>query len=215
MLREIRHPNIVRIYDLGVTDDHLFLAMEHFARGDLRKRMSEGLTARQSLEFARDLAHALQAIHEVGIFHRDLKPGNVMLRDDDSIALIDFGLAKHVALKMEVTDKGLIFGTPHYMSPEQGHGKEIDARSDLYALGVMLYEMLTGKKPFDADNHMAILVHHAKAPIPRLPERLGPLQPLIDTLMAKDVANRPASAEEAARQIDAVLVAQSAPETGP
>ena len=135
--------------------------------------MSEGLTARQSLAYARDLAYALQAIHEVGIFHRDLKPGNVMLRDDGSIALIDFGLAKHVALKMEVTDKGLIFGTPHYMSPEQGHGKEIDARSDLYALGVMLYEMLTGKKPFDADNHMAILVHHAKAPIPRLPERIA------------------------------------------
>jgi serine/threonine-protein kinase PpkA len=88
---------------------------------------------------------------------------------------------------MEVTDKGLIFGTPHYMSPEQGHGKEIDARSDIYALGVMLYEMLTGKKPFDADNHMAILVHHAKAPIPRLPERCA-LQPLIDTLMAKDPA---------------------------
>ena len=92
---------------------------------------------------------------------------------------------------MEVTDKGLIFGTPHYMSPEQGHGKEIDARSDLYALGVMLFEMLTGKKPFDADNHMAILVHHAKAPIPRLPERLAPVQPLIDTLMAKDAADRP------------------------
>ena len=87
--------------------------MEHFARGDLRKRMAEGLTARQSLAYARDLAYALQAIHEVGILHRDLKPGNVMLRDDGSIALIDFGLAKHVALKMEVTDKGLIFGTPH------------------------------------------------------------------------------------------------------
>ena len=204
MLREIRHPNIVRIYDLGVTDDHLFLAMEHFARGDLRKRMSEGLTARQSLAFARDLAYALQAIHEVGIFHRDLKPGNVMLRDDGSIALIDFGLAKHVALKMEVTDKGLIFGTPHYMSPEQGHGKEIDARSDLYALGVMLFEMLTGKKPFDAENHMAILVHHAKAPIPQLPDRLAALQPLIDTLMAKDVADRPPNAEEAARQIEVI-----------
>jgi len=212
MLREIRHPNIVRIYDLGVTDDHLFIAMEYFARGDLRKRMSEGLTARQSLGFARDLAHALHAIHEVGIFHRDLKPGNVMLRDDGSIALIDFGLAKHVALKMEVTDKGLIFGTPHYMSPEQGHGKEIDARSDLYALGVMLFEMLTGKKPFDAENHMAILVHHAKAPIPRLSERLAALQPLIDTLMAKDVADRPADAEQAAKQIDALLTQLSAPE---
>jgi serine/threonine protein kinase len=213
MLREIRHPNIVRIHDLGVTDDHLFLAMEHFARGDLRKRMSEGLTARQSLACARDLAYALEAIHEVGIFHRDLKPGNVMLRDDGSIALIDFGLAKHVALKMEVTDKGLIFGTPHYMSPEQGHGKPIDARSDLYALGVMLYEMLTGKKPFDADNHMAILVHHAKAPIPRLPERLATLQPIIDSLMAKEPADRPPDATAAARLIADALASLPPPST--
>jgi serine/threonine protein kinase len=133
-----------------------------------------------------------------------------MLRDDGSIALIDFGLAKHVALKMEVTDKGLIFGTPHYMSPEQGHGKPIDGRSDLYALGVMLYEMLTGKKPFDADNHMAILVHHAKAPIPKLPERIESLQPLIDTLMAKDPANRPATAAIAATLIDFALQTRKA-----
>jgi serine/threonine-protein kinase PpkA len=209
ILREVHHPNVVRIYDLGVTDDHLYLAMEYFAKGDLRKRMAEGLTARQSLEYSRDLAQALQAIHEVGIFHRDLKPGNVMLRDDDSIALIDFGLAKHVALKMEVTDKGLIFGTPHYMSPEQGHGKPIDARSDIYALGVMLYEMLTGKKPFDAENHMAILVHHAKAPIPKLPERIAHLQPLIDTLMAKDAAARPADANEAARLIEFAMSGMS------
>jgi len=213
ILREIKHPNVVQIYDLGVTDDHLFLAMEHFARGDLRKRMAEGLTARQSLAYAHDMALALQAIHEVGIFHRDLKPGNVMLRDDGSIALIDFGLAKHVALKMEVTDKGLIFGTPHYMSPEQGHGKPIDARSDIYALGVMLYEMLTGKKPFDADNHMAILVHHAKAPIPKLPERIASLQPLIDTLMAKDAKDRPADADTAAKLMEFALDALGAPET--
>jgi len=211
ILREIQHPHIVKIYDLGVTDDHLYLAMEHFARGDLRKRMSEGLTARQSMTYARDLAYALEAIHEVGIFHRDLKPGNVMLRDDGSIALIDFGLAKHVALKMEVTDKGLIFGTPHYMSPEQGHGKPIDARSDLYALGVMLFEMLTGRKPFDAENHMAILVHHAKAPIPKLPERLAVLQPVIDTLMAKEAADRPADATAAARLIADALAAMPPP----
>ncbi len=211
ILRGVQHPNIVRIYDLGVTDDHLYLAMEYFARGDLRKRMSEGLTARQSLSFARDLAYALEAIHEVGIFHRDLKPGNVMLRDDGSIALIDFGLAKHVALKMEVTDKGLIFGTPHYMSPEQGHGKPIDGRSDLYALGVMLFEMLTGKKPFDAENHMAILVHHAKAPIPKLPDRLSSLQFIVDKLLAKDPADRPPDATSAARLIADALAALPPP----
>jgi serine/threonine protein kinase/CheY-like chemotaxis protein len=212
ILRGVKHPNVVHIYDLGVTDDHLYLAMEHFARGDLRKRMAEGLTARQSLGFARDLAYALQAIHEVGILHRDLKPGNVMLRDDGSIALIDFGLAKHVALKMEVTDKGLIFGTPHYMSPEQGHGKEIDSRSDIYSLGVVLYEMLTGKKPFDAENHMAILVHHAKTPIPSLPERLSSIQPLIDTLMAKLPDGRPADADTAAKLIEFALEALGTPE---
>jgi serine/threonine protein kinase len=116
-----------------------------------------------------------------------------------------------VALKMEVTDKGLIFGTPHYMSPEQGHGKPIDARSDLYALGVMLYEMLTGKKPFDADNHMAILVHHAKAPIPRLPERIAVLQPIIDTLMAKEPGDRPASAADAAKMINDTMKAMPPP----
>jgi serine/threonine protein kinase/CheY-like chemotaxis protein len=211
ILRGVHHPNIVRIYDLGVTDDHLYLAMEYFARGDLRKRMYEGLTARQSLGYARDLAYALEAIHEVGIFHRDLKPGNVMLRDDGSIALIDFGLAKHVALKMEVTDKGLIFGTPHYMSPEQGHGKPIDGRSDIYALGVMLFEMLTGKKPYDAENHMANLVHHAKAPIPRLPERLSSLQHLVDLLLAKDPDDRPATANDAAKILGAALIALPPP----
>jgi serine/threonine-protein kinase PpkA len=113
---------------------------------------------------------------------------------------------------MEVTDKGLIFGTPHYMSPEQGHGKEIDARSDVYSLGVMLFEMLTGKKPFDAENHMAILVHHAKAPIPKLPDRISSLQPLIDAMMAKDVVDRPLDAADTARRIEALLTAMPAPE---
>jgi serine/threonine protein kinase len=203
MLREIRHPNIVRIHDLGVTDDHLFLAMEHFARGDLRKRMSEGLTARQSLACARDLAYALEAIHEVGIFHRDLKPGNVMLRDDGSIALIDFGLAKHVALKMEVTDKGLIFGTPHYMSPEQGHGEPIDARSDLYSLGVVLFEMLAREKPFQSENPMAIIYKHRKSPIPPLPQAVAMFQPLVSRLLGKTPDERYPDAAAAVEAIRA------------
>jgi tRNA A-37 threonylcarbamoyl transferase component Bud32/DNA-binding response OmpR family regulator len=201
IVRHVRHPNVVRIYDLGITDDHLYIVMEYLGRGDLRKRISEGLTPRQSLQYARDLSLALDAVHKAGVLHRDLKPGNVMLRDDGSIALIDFGLAKAQALKLEITDLGLIFGTPHYMSPEQGHGQAIDERSDLYSLGVMTYEMLVGAKPFDAPNPMAILFHHAKTPIPRLPEHLAAAQPAIDALMAKSPSDRPASGAAAAAML--------------
>jgi tRNA A-37 threonylcarbamoyl transferase component Bud32/DNA-binding NarL/FixJ family response regulator len=207
IVQRVRHPNVVRIHDLGVTDDHLYIVMEYLARGDLRKRMAEGLTARQSLEYARDIALALQAIHTAGVLHRDLKPGNVMLRDDGTIALIDFGLAKAQALQMEITDSGLIFGTPHYMSPEQGHGKVIDARSDLYSLGIMLYEMLTGAKPYDAENPMAILYHHAKSPVPPLPPHLAPAQSVLEALLAKEPENRPASGAVAAEMLGQALAA--------
>ena len=115
----------------------------------------------------------LGAIHDAGILHRDLKPGNVMLRTEEQLALIDFGMAKQAMLQMELTDKGLIFGTPHYMSPEQGHGQRLDARSDLYSLGVVLFEMLTGDKPYRADNPMTVLYMHRNTPIPRLRAGIG------------------------------------------
>ena len=122
----------------------------------------------ESLGFASQIARALSALHGAGILHRDLKPGNVMLRMDEQVALIDFGLAKHEALDFDITDTGLIFGTPHYMSPEQGHGQDLDPRSDLYSLGVMLFEMLTGHKPYTADNPMAIIYMHRNAPTPQI-----------------------------------------------
>ena len=200
---KVRHPNVVRLYELGVADDHAYLAMEYFPLGDLRRRMKGGLTPAEALGLAAQIARVLAAIHAAGVLHRDLKPGNVMMRTENQVALIDFGLAKHMALDMDLTDTGLIFGTPHYMSPEQGHGQTLDVRSDLYSLGIVLYEMLTGSKPYTADNPMAVLYLHRNAPLPLLPESLSSLQPLIDALLAKEPAQRIGDAVSAARRIEA------------
>jgi serine/threonine protein kinase len=148
------------------------------------------------------IARALEAMHACGVLHRDLKPGNVMLREDGSPALIDFGMSKDTALAQEVTDTGLIFGTPHYMSPEQGHGESIDARSDLYSLGVIVFEMLAREKPYRAENPMAIIYKHRKEAIPLLPEPFEALQPMIERFLAKDPQDRYADATEAAAALE-------------
>ena len=162
-------------------------------------------TAAQALRIALQLACALQAIHAAGVLHRDLKPGNVVLREDGSLALIDFGLSRHAAVPLDATDRELISGTPQYMSPEQGHGEPIDERSDLYSLGVILYEMLTGRKPFTAEKPMAIVYLHRKAPLPVLPEPLLGLQPLLERLLAKAPADRFESAAAAAAAVQQAL----------
>jgi tRNA A-37 threonylcarbamoyl transferase component Bud32 len=196
LIAEIQHPNIVKIYDLGVSDDHAHIAMEYIDAGDLKRRISAGITEPDALRYLQQMASALAEIHEVGILHRDLKPGNIMLRSDDSIALIDFGLAKRMRLRMELTGEGEIFGTPYYMSPEQGHGNGVDHRSDIYSLGIIFYEMLTGQKPFRADTAMGIIYLHAQAPIPLLSTRYAKYQALINMMLAKNPEDRLQSAQE-------------------
>ncbi len=190
MIADIDHPNIVKIYDLGVADDHAHIAMEYLDSGDLRQRINEKIHTHVAVKYLREIASALARIHEVGILHRDLKPGNIMLRRDNSIALIDFGLAKRLRLQMEITGSGEIFGTPYYMSPEQGHGNPVDERSDIYSLGVIFYEMLTGEKPYQADNAMGIIYQHAQAPIPLLPECFAEYQGLLNMMLAKKPEDR-------------------------
>jgi serine/threonine protein kinase len=211
LVQRISHPSIVRLYDLGLSDEHAYLVMEYFAEGDLRQRMRSPLTTQDALKYALEIARSLEAVHRAHVLHRDLKPGNVMLRDDGSLALIDFGLAKQEALDMDLTDSGMIFGTPHYMSPEQGHGETLDERSDLYSLGVMLFEMLTRHKPYLADNPMAIIYMHRKSPVPRLTLPVQSLQPLIDRLLAKNPADRFESASALAIALEQYL--RDAPST--
>jgi eukaryotic-like serine/threonine-protein kinase len=202
IVRRVGHPGVVKLHDVGMSGLYGWLAMEYFRAGDLRSRMRAGIEPREALHYAAEIARALNAVHEAGVLHRDMKPGNVMLRDDGSLALIDFGLARYTALDYEISDHGEIFGTPHYMSPEQGHGEPIDARSDLYSLGIVLFEMLTRTKPYAADNPMAIIFMHRKAPIPKLPAELAPLQPLIDRFLAKRPEDRFESGAAAADSID-------------
>jgi serine/threonine protein kinase len=196
LIADIDHPNIVKIFDLGVGDDHAHIVMEYLNGGDMKQRIAGGISEPDAVRFLRQIASALAKVHEVGILHRDLKPANIMLRQDSSIALIDFGLAKRLRLKMEITDSGEIFGTPYYMSPEQGHGNDVDIRSDIYSLGVIFFEMLSGDKPFKADSAMGIVYRHAKAPIPLLPARLAKYQTLINLMLAKNPEDRLQSADE-------------------
>jgi len=203
--QRIRHPGIVRLFDLGVSDEHAWLVMEYFPRGDLRRRMKAQISPRRAVRVAAAIARALDALHSGGVVHRDLKPGNVMLREDGSIALIDFGLSKDSVQRQDLTERGLIFGTPHYMSPEQGHGEPTDARSDLYSLGIILYEMLTGGKPYRAENPMAVIYKHRKDPVPQLAAGLQGLQPLLERLLAKRPEDRFASALEAAQSLERQL----------
>ena len=198
----LKHANIVRIYDLGIADDHAFIAMEHFAFGDLRQRMKAPISPNTALWYVQKIASALEAIHSVGVLHRDLKPANIMLRGDGSPCLIDFGLAKAADTSTELTGAREIFGTPYYMSPEQGHAEEVDERSDLYGLGVIFYEMLVGKKPYLGTSAMEVIYKHKKAALPPIAPELQRYEPILQRLLAKSPAERFQSARELLEAID-------------
>ncbi len=205
LVSQIVHPNIVRIHNQGFSDAHAYIAMEYFERGDLRARITSGLNPHNAIAVARQVAGALEAIHGRGIVHRDLKPENVMIRIDDSVALADFGIAKalgHNVNPRELTMKDELLGSPSYMSPEQVAGKPVTPQSDLYSLGVMLFEMLSGRRPFAADNVLSLLSLHMRAEVPALPAKQAAFQPLVNRLMAKKPEDRYASATEVLAAMD-------------
>ena len=202
LVSEVNSPYVVNILEQGFTNKYGFIAMEFFGRGNLKQRIEHGVPMDDAINCLRHIACGLRAIHEVGIVHRDLKPANVMFRDDDSLALADFGISKRMSEGFELTRAGTVIGTPHYLSPEQAEGLQADERSDLYSLGVIFYEMLTGQKPYHGDTVSALIFQHLHAPIPKLPMEFHNLQPVLARLMAKNPKDRFQSTEELFQTLD-------------
>jgi len=207
LLYDINDHAVAEIYDFRVTSQYCYIAMEYFPLGHLGTRLDSKLAPREALYFAREIARALSIIHMAGVMHRDLKPANIMLRDDRSIALIDFGISQttHTARVEPEGSTREIAGTPYYMSPEQAAGLSSDERTDLYSLGVILYQMLTGDKPYVGTTADEILDQHRYAALPILPSELAICQPLLNKLLAKEPSQRFGSAREAIEALQQVL----------
>jgi TolB-like protein/Flp pilus assembly protein TadD len=196
------HRHIVGIHDVGEHAGQPYLAMEYLPGDTIA---GGALPPTQALEIAREIALALDHAHRQGVVHRDVKPDNILRRADGSCALADFGIARTTDGGGGMTQDGVTLGTPHYMSPEQLQGAELDGRSDLYSLGVVLYQLLTGDVPYKGTDGWAVGMQHISAPLPRLPPGLARYQPVIDALMAKDPARRPQTGADAARLVEAAL----------
>ena len=194
----IRSPLVVEIYDYGVHAGFEYLAMEYLPRGDLKARIQRGVSEQEAMRYVEQIATALKVVHDAGMVHRDLKPPNVLLRESDTVALIDFGLARSVDGSTTTTQSGVLLGSPYYMSPEQALGEQLDARSDFYSLGVMCYEMLAGHKPYTGGSAMEVLQQHVSSPVPMLPPQLQRYQELLNRLLAKSREERFANAAEIA-----------------
>jgi DNA-binding response OmpR family regulator len=190
------HSSIIDLFDYGIHEGIEYLAMEYFPCGDLKARLQNPLTADEAIAFLKEIARSLKVVHDAGIIHRDLKPPNVMLRDDGSVVLIDFGLARSLLGGDGSTRTGVLRGSPYYMSPEQAQGEALDARTDLYSLGVILYEMLAGKKPYLGASAIDVLQQHVMAPVPELPVHHLAYQPLLERLMSKSREHRIVSCDE-------------------
>lgn len=200
----IDSPHVVKLYDQGISDSHMYIAMEYIAGGDLKARIRQGIAPAQALHYLADIARALDAIHRAGVIHRDVKPQNVMFRGDGTLVLIDFGVSKSAREARPLTSQGQLYGTPNYLSPEQSQGKPADARSDLYSLGAVFYEMLTGSKVYSSDSALEVIHKHVHDPIPQLAGALSAYQGLLARLLAKDPDQRLQSAAELLEAIDAI-----------
>lgn len=208
IIARLEHPAIVPVHDVGKDNDQMFYVMRYMPGGSLSERMATPLSLEESIRIVQRIAGALDYAHARGVIHRDLKPGNILFDDEGNAFISDFGIAKLASGQNRLTISGII-GTPSYMSPEQAVGDNVDGRSDIYSLGVILFEMLSGKLPYEATTPLAMVVKHANEPIPHIldlnPNLPAGIENVLEKAMAKNRALRYATAAELVNDLLALL----------
>jgi serine/threonine protein kinase len=211
-IARLEHRNILPVYDFGEEDGVAYMAMRYLDGGTLQDILALGeLPLNETIEILRQICAGLDYAHRQGVVHRDVKPANVMIDGEGGVYLTDFGLAKVLEGSSNLTMSGMVMGTPLYMAPEQSVGEGIDGRADIYAAGVILYEMVTGQPPFQAETPMAIVLAHLHEPLP-LPKEINPavpdeIQRVILKALAKDPEDRYQTAREMSEQLSEVSTA--------
>lgn len=190
VIASLNHRHVITIYDIGRAEGCHYISMEYLEGGDLENKIRYGVSVEQALDLVETLGDCLEFIHEHKIVHRDIKPANILFHKDGTPILTDFGVAKHKEIDANLTQENIALGSPYYLSPEQAESKDVDGRSDLYSLGVILFEMLAGHKPYDEESYMETIVAHLTQPVPRLPSHLSVYQELIERMMAKRPEDR-------------------------
>lgn len=203
------HNNIVTVHEQGLSSGAAFYVMEYLAGGSLQMSLQQRFPLQKTLRTMHQLAVALQHLHVNNIVHLDVKSANILFRDENTAVLIDYGAARHQLIERSYTLKDHALGTPHYMSPEQATGRPLDLRSDLYAVGIVFFEMLTGAYPYQGNTISEVLYQHLRSPIPELPLHVRVFQPIINRLLAKKLSERYADTDELLQALSDVTATSS------